>query len=89
MVCEVWPQKEDSDRTRITIGGNHIIYPGDVGTPTASLELIKLILNSVLSHLGAKFACFDVKIFYLATPMNRSEYARIKIEDIPEEFIKE
>ena len=89
VVCEVQPHKEDPDRTRIPIGGNHIIYPGDVGTPTASLELIKLILNSVLSRPVAKFACFDVKYFYLATPMDRSEYARIKIEYIPEEFIKE
>ena len=37
VVCEVRPHKEDLDRTRITIGGNHIIYPAGVGTPTASL----------------------------------------------------
>ena len=60
-----------------------------MGTPTALLKLIKLILNSVLSYPGAKFACFSVKIFYLATPMDRSVYARIKIKDIPEEFVKE
>ena len=89
MVCEVKLHKEKSDRTRKTVGGNWIIYPGDLGTPTASLELIKLILNSVLSRPGANFACFDVKNFYLAIPMDRSEYARIRIEDIPEEFIKE
>ena len=52
-------------------------------------ELIKLILNSVLSRPGAKFSCFNVKKIYLATPMDRSEYARIKIEDITEEFMKE
>ena len=89
VVCEVRPHKEDPDTKRITIGRNRIIYPGDVGTPTASLELIKLILNSVLSRPGAKFACFDIKNFCLATPMDRSEYARIKIKDITEEFIKE
>ena len=61
----------------------------NVGTPTVSLELIKLILNSLLSHPGAKFACFDVKNFNLTTPMERSEYAHIKIEDIPQEFIQE
>ena len=72
VVCEVSPHKEDADRTRITIGGNRIICPGDVGTPTASLEPIKLILNSVLSRPGDKFACFDVKHFYLETPMDRS-----------------
>ena len=56
LVCEVSLHKEEPDRTRITIGGNRIIYPVDVGTPTASIELIKLILNSVLSRPGAKMA---------------------------------
>ena len=82
VVCEVRPQKEDPNRTWITIGGNRIIYPGEVSTPTASLELVKLIINSVLSCHGAKFACFDVKKFYLETPMDRSEFVKIKIEDI-------
>ena len=72
VVCEVRPQKEDPDMTRITIGGSRIVYPSDVATKTASLELVKLIINSVLSRHGAKFACFDVKNFYLATPMERS-----------------
>jgi hypothetical protein len=52
VVCEVHPEKDDPDRTRITIGGNHICYLGDVGTNTASLELVKLLLNSVLSQGG-------------------------------------
>ena len=35
----------------------------------------------------AKFACFDVKNFCLATPMDRSEFVKIKIGDIPQEFV--
>ena len=50
VVCEVRPEKDDPDRTRITIGGSHICFPGDVGTNTASLELFKVLLNSVLSR---------------------------------------
>ncbi len=46
VVCEVRPDKDDPDCTRITIGGNCICYPGEVGANTASLELIKLLLNS-------------------------------------------
>ncbi len=49
VVCEVRPDKDDPDRTRITICGNCICFPGDVSTNTASLELVKLLLNSVLS----------------------------------------
>ena len=67
MVCEVRPQKDDPNRTRITIGGSRIIYPGDVATKTASLELVKLIINSVLSRHGAKFACFDIKTSFIAS----------------------
>ncbi len=50
VVCEVRPDKDNPNCTRITIGGNCICYPGNVGTNTASLELLKLLLNSVLSQ---------------------------------------
>ncbi len=49
VVSEVRPDKDDPDCTRITIGGNCICFPGNVGTNTALLELVKLLLNSVLS----------------------------------------
>jgi hypothetical protein len=50
VVCEILPEKDDPECTRITIGGNRICYPGNVGTNTASLELIKVLLNSVPSR---------------------------------------
>jgi hypothetical protein len=87
VVCEVRPEKDDPNCTRITIGGNRIFYPGDVGTPTASLELLKLLLNSVLSQKGARFSSINLKNFYLDTPMPDHEYVCIKISDIPNEFI--
>jgi hypothetical protein len=89
VVCEVRPDKDDPDRTRITIGGNHICFPGNVGTRMALLELVKLLLNSVLSRKEARFSSIDQKNFYLDTPMPDPEYVRIKILDIPEEFIEE
>ena len=82
-------RESDPNRTRITIGGNCITFPGNVGTPTASLELAKLVFNSVLSRPGAKFTTFDICNFYLQTPLNRPEYVRIKLSDIPEEFTLE
>ena len=33
--------------------------------------------------------CFDIKIFYLGIPLDRPEYARINLKDIPEDFIAE
>jgi hypothetical protein len=89
VICEVHPEKDDPDCTRITIGSNRICYPGNVGTNTASLELVKLLLNSVLSRKGARFSTIDLKNFYLDTPMPDPEYVSIKLSDIPDKFIKE
>ena len=50
VVCEVQPQKEDPNRTRITVAGSRICYSGNIGTPTGYLELLKLMINSVLSR---------------------------------------
>ena len=61
VVCKVKPAKDDPDRTRITIRGNIIFYPGDVGTNTAYLELVKILLNSLLSQKGARFSTIYLK----------------------------
>jgi hypothetical protein len=89
VVCEVRPEKDDPDRTQITIGGSQICYPGDVGTNTTSLELVKILFNSVLSQKGAHFSTIDQKKIYLDTPMPDLEYVRIKMFDIPDKFILE
>ena len=89
VVCEVRPHKSEPNRTRITIGGNRICYPGDTGTKTGSIELVKTLLNSVVSRKDARFACFDISNFYLGTPLDRPEFVRIKLADIPDEFIQE
>ena len=77
------PGKKDPNRTRITICGTHVCYPGDVGTNTASLELLKLMINSVLSRSGDKYVCFDIEFFYLSTPLGRPEYVKIQLSKIP------
>ena len=88
-MCTFRPEKSDPNRTRITIAGQNITVAMDVGTKTASLDLVKLLLNSVLSRKGAKFVTFDIKNFYLQTPLDRPEYVRIKLSDIPLEFAEE
>ena len=89
VVCDVKLGKEDPNRTRITIGGNTIAYAGDCGTKTGSIEVVKGIFNSVCSRPGAKFLSADITNYYLGTPLDCPEYARIRIEDIPQEFIDE
>ena len=48
-VCEVWPQKTEKDRTRLTVGGNLIDYPDPVTTRTCDLVTFKMHINSTLS----------------------------------------
>jgi hypothetical protein len=88
-VCTVRTEKSEPNRTRATVGGNLINYPDDVGTPTASLLLVKILLNSVISTEGARFATADLSNFYLMTPLKRPEFLRVKLSDIPEEIIRE
>ena len=68
---------------------NCICYPGNTGINTDSLELVKLLINSVLSCQDASFACFDVAKFYPGTPLDHPEYFKIKLVDIPQEFTDE
>ena len=46
-------------------------------------------INSTLSRPNRKYCSFDVKNFYLNTPMERYEYMKIPITQIPEEIINE
>ena len=89
VACKVRPEKDDLYRTRITVTGGKIFYSGEVATPNGSLELIKLMINNVLSRPGTRFACFNINNFYLDTPLEDPEYVCIKLTDIPQEVIDE
>jgi hypothetical protein len=89
IVVNYRPEKDDPYRTRLTVGGDRVNYPHDCGTPTVDLLTVKLLLNSVISTPGAKFMTIDIKDFYLNTPMPRYEYMRLKLSDLPDDFIKQ
>ena len=85
--CNVRLQKEEIYRTRLTVGGNLINFPGNTSTPTADLLTAKLLINSTISTPGAVFLGIDLANFYLNTPMADPEYMRLRLEIIPEEII--
>jgi hypothetical protein len=87
IVVDIRPQKEEQERTRLTVGGNLIDYPGDCSTKTAGLTTAKVLFISTISTPQARFMCLDVKNFYLNTPMQRYEYMRLPLSIIPEEII--
>jgi hypothetical protein len=71
-VVDIKDHKEGGKRTRLTVGGDQIEYPGDKSTRTAGLTTAKILINSVISTLGVKFLVIDIKHFYLNTPSDYS-----------------
>ena len=88
VVVNYRPEKSDPYRTLLTFGGNLIMYPSDCGTPTVDLLTVKLLLNSIISSPGSKFLTININNFYLNTPMERFEYMRLKLSDLPEDFVE-
>ena len=70
IVVSFRPTKDDPSRTRLTLGGDRIVYPGDCGTPTVDLLTVKLLQNSTISTKDARCMKIDIKNFYLNTPMD-------------------
>jgi hypothetical protein len=82
------PEKEESDRTRITCGGDQLDYFGDVTTHTASMETIKMHWNSVLSTSKAKYCTGDISNMYLMSSLPEAEYVRFRYDLIPPRIIQ-
>ena len=59
----------------------------DVSIPAVEMMMVKMHLNSVILTKGAQFCMIDLKDFYLITQMERPEYIRMKLKDLPQEFV--
>jgi hypothetical protein len=89
ITCLIRPEKiEEPNRTRLVAGSNRVHYPGNAGTPTADLLIVKLLINSTISTPNAKYMTMDIKDFYLNTPMARYEYMQLRIANMPDDVIK-
>jgi hypothetical protein len=87
-VVDIKDHKERKERTRLTVGGDHIEYPGDKSTRTSGLTTAKILINSVISTQGAKFLVIDITNFYLNTPLGRFEYMVMNLASLPQETIE-
>jgi hypothetical protein len=67
--------------TRLTIGGDRIIYPYDKSAVTAALESFKILINCMISE-NANWTTIDLTDFYFGTPLPHPEYIRIPISMI-------
>ena len=50
--------------------------------------MVKLLVNSVISTPNVKFMNIDIKDFYLNTSMQRFEYMKLKLSNLPADFVK-
>ena len=89
VVVNYRPEKQDPNITRITVGGDRVNYPGYCGTPTVDILTIKLLLDSIVSTPGAKFMTIDVQFFYLNMSMEHRDYMRMKLSNLPADFVKQ
>jgi hypothetical protein len=87
-VVDIKDHKEEKERTGLTVGGDQIEYPGKKSTRTAGLSTAKILINSIISTLGAKFLVIDINDFYLNTPLGQFEYVVINLSSLPQETIK-
>ena len=87
--CTEPSQRAEKRQARLVISGNHVNFTGEIGTPTAAMLLVKIMLSSVISAPGANFMTIDVSNFYLAKPMEQYEYVKLKLCNLPEAIIQE
>ena len=83
----VRPEKAEQNRTRFVVGDDKINYPGEVATPTAEMLIAKILFNSVIPTIGAKFMTADISNFYLMKPLKRTGFIYINICNIPNKII--
>ena len=81
------PNKLETDRSRLTVGGDRIICLFDTSAPTVDLPTIKMLWNSVLSTPGEKYFMMDISNFYLGTSMKRTAFMRLPIKVVPQKII--
>ena len=83
------PNKAETHRVRITMGGYKLSYDAPTATQCASLITTKILLNSVVSTILALFMCTDIHDFYYSTPMVDFEYMKLPLRMFPQEIIEQ
>ena len=84
IVCDIRPNKAETHRTRITVGGNLLKYEVTLATPTAIITTSKCLFNSVVSTQKEKCVLADIKKFYLNNDLPDPECMRFHISTIPQ-----
>ena len=89
LVYDIKEHKSETHRTRLTVGGNLLDFPGMLSTATATVTTAKCLFNSVISTPGAKCLVSDVKKFYLNNDLPDPEYMKLHLHIITQEIYLE
>ena len=81
------PEKEEKERTRLTVGGNLLDFTGNLSSPKASTTTAKCVFNSLVSTPGVRCLLANIKNFNLNNILPDPELMRIPLRIIPQEII--
>ena len=87
IVVDYRPEKDEPWRTRITAGGNLLQYNGNTTAHSASMELIKCHINSIILDPDARAATANISNMYLCSDLPESEYVRFHRSTIPQSVV--
>ena len=86
-ICEMKPEKEEKDPTRLTVVRNLLDFTGNLSAPIASVTTAKCVFNGLVSTPGERFLLADIKHFYLNKILPDPEFMRIPLKIVPQEII--
>ena len=87
IVVSIRPNKAETHRVRIAVGGDQLSYKVPTATQCTSLITTKILLNNVVSTILAVFMCADIHDFYYNTPMVDFEYMKLPLSMLPQEIV--
>ena len=88
IVVSTRPNKAETHRVRINIGGDKLSYEGPTATQCASLITTKILLDSVVSTILSLFMRTDIHYLYYNTPMVYFEYMKLPLSMFPQEIFE-
>ena len=87
IVCKMKPEKEEKERTRLTVGGNLLEFTGNLSAPTSSVTTSKCVFNSVVSTPGDRCLLAEIKNLYLNKILPDPDFMQTPLKIIPQEII--
>ena len=87
IALDIRPQKKETRRLWLTVGGEKLFCNGPVSTPTADSNTDKLYFNSVFSIPDGECLIVYFKNIYLNNPTKKAVYYKTALKIIPQDII--